>query len=869
VAQIVTSARLWPTRSEDAARRLADAGDRQQRTRSFYLIVSFAFAVATYLAVQVLQAIGMMLNATATATDPLMGGMFVHATSLVAWSGACMLVGLVAHHYLSRLGTSLHAEHRRGEKLALVSDVSGALTGPHPPADIATKFLEKVRKVVPEGASTAVFLYDEMAESLTGLAADGPMAKELEGAVITSTVLPAPMRTPLLKGRPVVIYDTLVDTASTGGADSWASLCRVVPAFRQSRSLVLMPLLSRNRLVGVLFLRDDRASTVTLELLQLLTVLAHFLAGALHNAFSVAEAEARAERAAVINRVVRHAHSTHDNESLMANTLQELATAMHVSSAWVQLGKDADDLRIAYEWVAPGETPTGVGNPLELPIARLAVREDRTIAMADMRTDARLNDESLGLRDEHLRTGVVAALATPISLGGKLVGTLLVQMHDTPRSWSGDDVRLIEGVARELRVALETARLLESRERESDRLLALHRASTELATHTDTNTVIESILHNAVTLLGGGSGSFFRWDADAGVLRRVQSWQTPDVESSSEFRPGEGLAGLAFSQAKPIIINDYQASDLARRRGRDRGLRAGLGVPLIPSGKPLGVLLISSYDDATQFSEDDARLLDLFGDQAAAALISAEAFEEQGKAVAELERVNKVKSEFVAIVSHEFRTPLTGIQGFSEMMRDEELTVAELKEYATDINKDARRLNRLVNEMLDLSRMESGRIALSLEPLDLNAIVQEIVATMQPTAPKHKFTMRLDDTLPLVMADRDKITQVVTNLANNAIKYAPNGGEIVMMTRTEANHAHLMVIDHGVGMPKDMLEHVFEPYSRVENGTTRSVNGTGLGLPIARQIVKLHGGRVWADSVEGKGSTFHCLIPVGASSRAA
>jgi two-component system, OmpR family, sensor histidine kinase VicK len=147
--------------------------------------------------------------------------------------------------------------------------------------------------------------------------------------------------------------------------------------------------------------------------------------------------------------------------------------------------------------------------------------------------------------------------------------------------------------------------------------------------------------------------------------------------------------------------------------------------------------------------------------------------------------------------------------------------------------------------------------------------VQEISATMQPTAPKHKFTMRLDDTLPLVMADRDKITQVVTNLANNAIKYAPNGGEIVMMTRTEANHAHLMVIDHGVGMPKDMLEHVFEPYSRVENGTTRSVNGTGLGLPIARQIVKLHGGRVWADSVEGKGSTFHCLIPVGASSRAA
>jgi signal transduction histidine kinase len=341
------------------------------------------------------------------------------------------------------------------------------------------------------------------------------------------------------------------------------------------------------------------------------------------------------------------------------------------------------------------------------------------------------------------------------------------------------------------------------------------------------------------------------------------------VDSSSELRPGEGLAGLAFSKAKPVIINDYPASDLARRRGRDRGLRAGLGVPLIPNGKPLGVLLVSSYDDTTQFSDDDARLLDLFGDQAAAALISAEAFEEQSKAVAELERVNKVKSEFVAIVSHEFRTPLTGIQGFSEMMRDEDLTIDELKEYATDINKDARRLNRLVNEMLDLSRMESGRINLSLEKLDLNTIVQEVASTMQPTAPRHTFTLRLDATLPKLSADRDKITQVVTNLANNAVKYAPDGGEIVLMTRAEGNQAHLMVADNGVGMPKDMLELVFEPYSRVENGPSRHIRGTGLGLPIARQIIKLHGGRVWADSVEGKGSTFHCLIPVSAGSRAA
>jgi signal transduction histidine kinase len=868
VAQIST-ARLWPARSAEAGRRQVSAGDRMPRTRRFYLTVSFAFAVVTYLAVQLIQAGGELLNAAATARDPLTGSILVHLTSLVAWVGACMLVGLIAHYYLSRLGTTLTAETRRGEKLALVSDVSGALTGPHPPADIATRFLQRIRRVVQDGTTGTVLVYDEVAESLASLAAEGPLAAELSTTTIPSIALPEPVRALILKGRPVVVYDTMVDTASVGGNDAWALLCRQVPALRQCRTLVMLPLMSRNRLVGVLMLRDDKLSAVDVELLQLLTVLTHFLAGALHNAFSVSEAEARAERAAVINRVVQHARGGHDTDTMMANTLHELATSMNVSQALVQLGKSADDLHVGYEWTAADETPIGIGSQIEIPVARLAVRDGRTVAVSDVRSDTRLRGNELGMPEEYLRTGAISTLVTPISLGGQLVGVLLVQMNDAPRSWTGDDVRLIEGVARELRVALETVRLLESRERESDRLLALHRASAELATHTDTHTVIESILRNAVVLLGGGSGSFFRWDPEAGVLRRVQSWQTADTDNSAEFRPGEGLAGLAFSKAKPVIINDYQASDLSRRRGRDRGMRAGLGVPLIPNGKPLGVLQVSSYDDTTQFSDDDARLLELFGDQAAAALISAESFEEQSRAVAELERVNKVKSEFVAIVSHEFRTPLTGIQGFSEMMRDEDLTLAELKEYAADINKDARRLNRLVNEMLDLSRMESGRLQLSLEKLDLNTIVQEVVGTTQSTAPKHEFTLRLDATLPKLSADRDKITQVVTNLVSNAVKYAPDGGEIVVMTRAEGNQAHLMVADNGVGMPKDMLELVFEPYSRIETGPARQIRGTGLGLPIARQIIKLHGGRVWADSVEGKGSTFHCLIPVSAGSRAA
>src|SRR4029077_1089097 len=136
-------------------------------------------------------------------------------------------------------------------------------------------------------------------------------------------------------------------------------------------------------------------------------------------------------------------------------------------------------------------------------------------------------------------------------------------------------------------------------------------------------------------------------------------------------------------------------------------------------------LTVRSMSPQTRFDDDDARLLGLFGDQAVAALTTAELVEQQRKAVAQLEALNSAKSDFVSIVSHEFRTPLTGIQGFSELMRDEDLTPAEMKEYASDINKDAQRLNRMITEMLDLDRMESGRMTLNREPTDINAVIAE------------------------------------------------------------------------------------------------------------------------------------------------
>jgi signal transduction histidine kinase len=380
--------------------------------------------------------------------------------------------------------------------------------------------------------------------------------------------------------------------------------------------------------------------------------------------------------------------------------------------------------------------------------------------------------------------------------------------------------------------------------------------------------VIDEVLGTASGLLGGASASLYLWDESARELRLVQNADPGGHTASAVLSAEEGMSGDILTRLEPVIVNDYATWTGASANGIAMGVKGVVAVPLIRGGKIVGAIVLRSYEDGTRFSIDDAHLLALFGDQAVAALTNIEAFERQRDALEQLERVNKAKSEFVSIVSHEFRTPLTGIQGFSEMMRDEDLPMPEMKEYAADINKDALRLTRMINEMLDLDRMESGRMTLHREPTDLNAIVTEAVQRLQPNAPNHRIVLGLDEALPLLSGDRDRLTQVVANLLSNAVKYSPTGGEIEVRTAREGADVHLTVADQGMGIPADMLQSIWERYSRVDSEASRGIQGTGLGLPIVQQIAVLHGGRVWADSELGRGSVFHVVLPIAASSQA-
>jgi signal transduction histidine kinase len=657
------------------------------RSLRFYVAASTLYAAAVFLAVQYIYTIELagsgILIARKDNGDVLAS---IQVVSFIVWIGISLIAAVTMHRLASALAGARTAEQRKDEELGSIFGLSAAIAGPLDLDQIGAYFVSAMRNAVPLDVTIVLIVYDDVIEAFRTVAADGPRASALRRDSYSAATLPAIIRTRVIDHRNPLV---LADTAASG--DTWTKVAQELPKVADARSFAALPLVSRERLVGVLLLISDRPATLTPDSVQVPVIMGQYVAGSLHSALSVKEADARAEREVVLNRVAQRARASLDPEEILRGTVDELAKVLGVSRALVALGSSEDDLAVSYEWDAPGVEPVGVGAK-RVPIARMAARLGRTVIVTDVRQDRRFSDIS---PDDLAQKDVIAAAATPIRVGGQLTGALSFSQIDRAREWTAEDVRLIEGVAQELRVAITAA----------------------------------------------------------------------------------------------------------------------------------------------------------------------EAFEQQRRAVGELERLNRAKSDFVSIVSHEFRTPLTGIQGFSEIMANEDLTLEEMREYAGDINKDAQRLNRMINEMLDLDKMESGRMQLHREPVDLNAIVTETADLVRPNAPGHRLRVTVDPAVGEIQGDRDKLTQVMTNLLNNAVKYSPNGGEVVVTTRVEGDAVHILVRDHGMGIPKEALQTIFERYRRVESKATRHIQGTGLGLPIVRQIVQLHGGAVWAESSVGEGSVFHVSLP--------
>lgn len=233
--------------------------------------------------------------------------------------------------------------------------------------------------------------------------------------------------------------------------------------------------------------------------------------------------------------------------------------------------------------------------------------------------------------------------------------------------------------------------------------------------------------------------------------------------------------------------------------------------------------------------------------------------------ITEIRGIERMKTAFVSTVSHELRTPLTSIKGFiSTLLQDVEgfYDKDTVHEFYTIIDQECDRLTRLISDLLNVSRIEAGR-ALDLNPVTVNvpSIVDKVVATQKSYTSKHEFAIDLDPDIPTIVADADKVDQILTNLVSNSIKYAPNGGIITVSGKRTDGVIQMAVSDQGMGIPKEHLDKVFDRFHRIDNRDTRKVGGTGIGLYLVKHLVEAHGGTIWVESEVGKGSSFIFTLP--------
>lgn len=343
---------------------------------------------------------------------------------------------------------------------------------------------------------------------------------------------------------------------------------------------------------------------------------------------------------------------------------------------------------------------------------------------------------------------------------------------------------------------------------------------------------------------------------------------------------GAGVVGWVAANRIATIVGD---SDIDARfaSAGSRGSRSMLAAPVMVGDRVLGALTLVRRAPAEQFTDSDLTLLATIGASAGIALEKARLFERE-RAVTErllevqhtlgleqemlrkLETYDRLYTQVVATVSHELKTPLMSIRGFAKLLADGDADADEARDFGGEIHANAVRLSRYVDEILDEDAVHSGRMAISIGPVDLAALAAEVLASLRNAAgASHELVASVPAPLPSVAGDDERLRQVLVNLVTNAIKYSPRGGPVEVGAAVNGEHVVLTVTDSGIGIPEPERQRVFDRFYRVTSEETRSIGGTGLGLSIVRGIVDLHGGRIWIeDGPDGRGTRFCVSLPV-------
>jgi signal transduction histidine kinase len=378
---------------------------------------------------------------------------------------------------------------------------------------------------------------------------------------------------------------------------------------------------------------------------------------------------------------------------------------------------------------------------------------------------------------------------------------------------------------------------------------------------TDIQPVFDTIVRSAARLCNADDAQLLRTEND--VLRLAASHGTIPGESTRPIVRTR-VAGRAVIERRAIHVHDLQAESDEFPDAQPWDIRSMLSIPLLREEHALGVIQIRRRE-VRPFTEAQIALLETFAAQAVIAIENVRLFKELEAANRELSAASQHKSEFLANMSHELRTPLNAIIGFSEVLSEKmfgELNEKQ-EEYSKDIHASGQHLLSLINDILDLSKIEAGRMELELTDFHLPTALDSALTLVRERAGRRGIAlhMSLDSRLGQIQADERKVRQVVLNLLSNAIKFTPEGGRIEVAAMSRDESVEISVGDTGVGIAPEDQEAVFEEFRQV--GTAdKKVEGTGLGLTLCRKFVELHRGKIWVKSELGVGSTFTFTLPV-------
>lgn len=475
------------------------------------------------------------------------------------------------------------------------------------------------------------------------------------------------------------------------------------------------------------------------------------------------------------------------------------------------------------------------------------------------------------------------SLVQPLTVRGETIGrlvTLAPQTHAggaTPNRITPEAEGLAAQIAERVSEQLERLRLTEEIQKRAAELATVATVSTAASTVLNPDELLQQVvdltkerfgLYHAQVFLADEAWNTLLLAAGSGDIGKqmVMSGNTIPMEKN------ELLVSRATRERKALISNDVRREESFQLNPLLPDTRSEMAIPMIAGDKVLGVFDVHSVN-LNHFTEEDANIYTTLASQVAVSLQNARLYAEQAATVAQLRELDRLKSSFLANMSHELRTPLNSILGFSDVML-EELDGPLTENMRNDlglIQKNGQHLLHLINDVLDMAKIESGKLNLNIEKFNLQEVIEEVTSITAPFASEKNLSLFLEqdsDNEVQISADKIRIRQVMINLVNNAIKFTERG-KISIRAACEDNHVLISVKDTGIGIPHDHLDSVFQEFTQVDTSTTRKAGGTGLGLPISRRLIEMHGGKLWAESsgINGEGSIFYVFLPIEARLR--